>query len=191
MLRRFAVQLRAVQLKGNTLHGHASVFGVHADLGDGTVERMGPTAFDAVLEDEATDPRALWNHDPSQLLGRQSAGTLHLRVDGDRGLAYAVDLPDTSYARDLRVLVERGDLDGASFGFIPGEVVRDRTEDGRPRVTHTSVAELLDVSPVTYPAYQGASTALRMRPMTFDRPTLTRVRSQTALVRHRIREARP
>lgn len=186
MLRRLSVQLRAVTIKGNTLHGHAAVFGQHADMGDGTVERLGTTAFDVVLDDAETDARALWNHDVNRVLGRQRSGTLSLSLDGD-GLAYAVELPDTSYARDLRVLVDRGDIDGASFGFIPGEVVRDSAPDGRPRVTHTSVAELVDVSPVTYPAYSGATTALRA--MTFQRPRLHRVRSQTALVRHRVRKA--
>lgn len=188
MLRRFAVQLRGAKLKGRTLYGHASVFGQYAEVDGATVENLAPTAFTAVLADPDTDVRALWNHDARLLLGRQGAGTLRLDVDAE-GLPYEVDLPDTSYADDLAVLVRRGDLDGASFGFIPGEMARSRTEDGRTLITHTSVAGLVDVSPVTFPAYAGASTALRH--LTFDRPGTRRIRTQHALIRDRVRRANP
>ena len=154
---RFQVEFRST-LDGDTLRGHASVFGQMARL-PGHYERMAPQAFSAVLDRTDTDARALVNHDPNLLLGRQSAGTLRLKADGD-GLAFEVDLPDTSYARDLRVLVNRGDLTGASFAFIPGEDDWS-TVNGRQVRTHTSVAELLDVSPVTYPAYSGTDVALR------------------------------
>ncbi len=188
-LRRFAVQLRGATMKGRTLYGHASVFGQFAEVDGATVEEMDPAAFDAVLADPATDARALWNHESRLLLGRQGAGTLRLDVDAE-GLPYEVDLPDTSYADDLAVLVRRGDLDGASFGFIPGTMRRGRTEDGRTLVTHTSVAALVDVSPVTFPAYAGASTALRH--LTFrPGPGTRRLRTQAAMIRHRVREARP
>lgn len=157
-MQRFGVQLRAA-MDGNTLVGHGAVFGQTARIG-GTWERLAPSAFDDVLADPATDVRALINHDPQFLLGRQSAGTLRLNVDND-GLAFEVDLPDTSYANDLRALVERGDLDGASFGFVPGDDMFDRAPDGRQRRTHTNVSALVDVSAVTFPAYEGAGVALR------------------------------
>ncbi len=187
-LHTIAVELRAVGVRGRTLHGHAAVYGQDAELDDATVEQLAPGAFDVVLDDPATDARALWDHDTRMLLGRQGAGTLRLHADGD-GLAYAVDLPRTSYAEDLIELVRRGDVTGASFAFVPGEVERGRTSDGRTRITHTSVAQLLDVSPVTYPAYRGATTALRSRvPVIND----LRVRSQMIMLRHRVRrEVRP
>lgn len=153
-LARVVVQCRS-EISGNKLGGYAAVFGIEADLGWMGRERLAPSAFDSALRN--SDVRALWNHDPQYLLGRQSAGTLRLSVDST-GLAYEVDLPDTSYARDLRVLVERGDLVGASFGFVPGESTWD---DDRTVRTHTSVAELIDVSPVTYPVYPEASTEAR------------------------------
>lgn len=155
---RYSVELRA-EVAGGVLRGHAAVFGQTAAL-PGHYEQLAPTAFDSALRSKGTDTRALLNHDPSLLLGRQSAGTLRLSADS-QGLAFEVDLPNTSYANDLRELVSRGDLTGASFGFIPGEDEWDRAPDGRQRRTHTSVAELIDVSPVTFPAYSGASVALR------------------------------
>lgn len=186
MLHRIAVELRGATIRGRTLHGHAAVFDQDAEIDGATVEALAPGAFDAVLADELTDVRALWNHDSRLLLGRQRAGTLRVSTDRD-GLPYAVDLPATTYADDLIELVRRGDLDGASFGFVPGEVERTRTDDGRTRLVHRSVAQLVDVSPVTFPAYAGASAALRHR----QHRDPIRVRSQMIMIRHRVREARP
>ena len=155
---RFHAQIRST-LDGNTLRGHAAVFGQMARL-PGHYEQLASSAFDGVLDRSDTDVRALMNHDPSMLLGRQSSGTLRLKVDGD-GLAFEVDLPDTSYANDLRVLVGRGDLTGASFGFVPGDDEWSNGPGGRQVRTHTRLAELVDVSPVTFPAYDGTDVSLR------------------------------
>ena len=96
----------------------------------------------------------------SDLLGRQSSGTLRLGIDS-QGLEFDVDIPNTSYGADIRELVGRGDLTGASFGFVPGEDDWSRTRDGRQLRTHTSVSRLVDVSVVSFPAYEGASVMLR------------------------------
>lgn len=177
---RYSVQLRS-RLDGNTLHGHASVFGQLAQV-PGGYEQIAPSAFNAVLDRSDTDARALINHDPNLLLGRQSSGTLRLKADGD-GLAFEVDLPDTSYAADLRALVARGDLTGASFAFIPGEEEWTTAPDGMQLRTHTAVSALLDVSAVTYPAYETAGVALRF--IDFGRPSgrdrLVRARARVLL----------
>jgi hypothetical protein len=178
---RFGVELRA-EMQGDTLRGHAAVFETRARIRNGW-EDVDRHAFDAVLAARDTDVRALINHQPSMLLGRQSAGTLRLSVDS-QGLPFEVDLPNTSYANDLRVLVERGDLDGASFGFVPGDDRFTRSSDGRTLRTHTSVKALLDVSAVTYPAYDGADVALRHYELSSPDG-----RSQLILARHRARTA--
>ena len=169
-MNRFFVETRA-ELAGNTLRGYAAVFDGTAKVGGG-YERIAPSAFDAVLE--RADPRALINHNPSLVLGRRSAGTLRLSADS-RGLAFEVDLPDTTYARDLRELVERGDLAGASFGFKPGKDEMSRAPDGKQVRTHTEVSDLVDVSAVTYPAYEG--TSLMLRHIDFSRVTRPRMRA--------------
>lgn len=159
-LQRFGVELRAeIQDDGRTLVGRAAVFGQLANLGR-HYEQIERRAFDRVLADESTDVRALFNHNPNMLLGRQSAGTLRLRAT-DQGLDFELDLPDTSYASDLRALVERGDVTGASFGFIPGEDTWLRARDGRRIHSHTSVAGLRDVSPAPFPTYEGTEVYLR------------------------------
>lgn len=178
---RLTCELRA-EITGDRLAGHAAVFDQLADL-PGHYEALATGAFDAVLADDDTDARALVDHQTHMVLGRQSAGTLRLSVD-KRGLAFEVDLPETSYARDLRALVDRGDITGASFGFVPGDDEWSKAPDGRALRTHTRVARLFDVSPVTFPAYQGAGVALRK--ITFGRAAV--VRSQLIRARARVHQ---
>lgn len=158
-IRQFRAALQS-EVKGNTLIGHAAVFDQVADLGQFGLEELARSAFDDVLASPETDVRALYNHDPNHLLGRQSSRTLRVGTDSS-GLEFELDLPDTSTGRDVRVLAERGDLTGASFAFIPGADEFRNLDGGRRVRRHTSVAGLLDVSPVTFPAYEGASVALR------------------------------
>lgn len=177
---RFGVELRA-EVAGDTLAGHAAVFDQVARV-PGHYERLDRSAFDRVLE--TSDARFLVNHNPDHVLGRQGAGTLRLRTD-DVGLAFEVDLPDTQIARDVRELVRRGDLDGGSFGFVPGDDTWTLAPDGVQLRTHTSIDRLLDASIVTYPAYAGTDMVLRA--LTFA--AIPAGRSQLVRARARIREA--
>jgi HK97 family phage prohead protease len=139
--------------------GYAAVFGKRSHNLGGFVEVVAPTAFSKTIKE--ADVVALRDHDPSKVLGRVSSGTLRLSVD-EVGLAYEVDLPDTTDGRDLAILLERRDIIGSSFGF---RVTADgdewtETEDGFPLRVLTNVA-LRDISPVTYPAYPDTEAALR------------------------------
>lgn len=157
---RYLVECRA-SLDGDKLIGHGAVFNQRAQV-PGGYEQLATAAFDEVLAREDTDAVSLTNHDPHYLLGRQSAGTLQLRTDED-GLVFEVDLPDTSYANDLRKLVARGDMKGASFGFIPdtSKSTWTRAADGVSVHTINAVSHLRDIGPVTFPAYSGTGVALR------------------------------
>ena len=176
-MNRLFAELRAAEVTGNMLAGHAAVFGQTAQIRGG-YEAIAPGAFDEVLA-RGDDVVALRDHNPELLLGRTKSGTLRLGVDED-GLAFEVDLPDTAYARDVRELVARGDLNGASFGFLPGRDELGTAPDGRQLRTHTSVKRLLDVSVVAMPAYDGTSVTLRH--LTFPAPDR---RSQLIRARHR------
>jgi HK97 family phage prohead protease len=138
------------------LVGHAARFGeLSTDLG-GFRERISQEAFRATMK--SGDCRALWNHDSRLLLGRASKGTLKLSEDRD-GLVCDIQLPDTSYARDLAAIIRRGDLDGMSFGF---RVIRDEWEQvGSENIRTLKEVELQDVSPVTFPAYPQTDVAMR------------------------------
>jgi HK97 family phage prohead protease len=59
---------------------------------------------------------------PDLELRRLELSAAELRVVSDDGkpkrlLKVDIELPDTTVGRDVAVLVERGDLDGMSFGF--------------------------------------------------------------------------
>lgn len=183
-MNRLHTELRAAEITGNTLAGHAAVFGQVASIRGG-YEALAATAFDEVLTRD-DDVVALRDHNPELLLGRTRAGTLRLSTDRD-GLVFEVDLPDTAYAHDVRELVRRGDLAGASFGFIPGRDELGHAPDGKQLRTHTSISKLIDVSVVAIPAYDGTDVALRH--VEFDLPS-TRARSQAIRVHHRARYTR-
>jgi len=142
---------------GSMAVGYASVFDSTSHNLGGFVERVAPGAFKKTLGEQ--DVVGLWNHDQSALLGRVSAGTLRLEEDG-HGLRYEIDLPDTTLGRDLAVSLGRGDVVGSSFGFRTIEDAWGETDSGFPLRTLREVA-LVDVSPVTTPAYPESAVALR------------------------------
>lgn len=137
--------------------GYAAVFNsLSEDLG-GFKEQIKPGAFRSAIE--KSDTVALFNHDSNIVLGRKSAGTLELKED-KKGLWMEITPPDTQAARDLMTSIERGDIKQQSFGFIVDSDSWE-TREGQEIRTIESVSELLDVSPVTYPAYPDTSVALR------------------------------
>lgn len=142
--------------------GHAAVFERHSqDLG-GFVERVAPGAFAKTIRE--ADVRALFNHDPNMILGRSRGGMGTLRLAEDRqGLSYEVSLDRRqSYANDLAIAIERGDVTQSSFGFRTISDSWSRTDSGYPLRTLTEVSlNNGDVSPVTYPAYLDADVAAR------------------------------
>src|ERR1700723_2169943 len=79
---------------------------------------------DLILPDPiqfADDLKADFNHNPDYILGRMRAGTLKVSTDA-RGVFMDTNPPDTTWARDLKVSIERGDIDQGSFSFrvLPG-----------------------------------------------------------------------
>lgn len=140
-----------------TLVGYAAVFNERSlDLG-GFTEIVLPGAFTESLK-RGDDVRALIGHDPRLIVGRRSAETLRIEEDA-KGLRYEIDLPDTTAGRDVLESVKRRDLDGSSFGF---RTVKDdwKRLDG-VYVRELIEAEVVDVGPVTYPAYTGTTAEAR------------------------------
>ena len=140
--------------------GYAAVFDKLSELMWGIQEKIAPGAFKNALK--KSDARALFNHDPNIVLGRKSAKTLTLKED-DKGLYMKVSPPDTAYVRDVVLTpIKRGDIKEQSFAF---SVKKDRWEEDHDKklVTRTilEIAELYDVSPVTYPAYPDTTVAVR------------------------------
>lgn len=163
-------------VEGNTLSGIAHAYGQRT-LVNGRWVEFAKGSFDEALR--RADVRAFVNHNTDMLLGRQSNGTVRLASEAD-GLHYAIDLPDTSYARDLKTMVDRGDLNEMSFGIFPGAAKRGTASDGKTVITHVAVKEIFDVSPVSLPAFAGTSVELHSASAQGES-----VRSQTARARAR------
>jgi len=150
------LEVRKAKDGKRTITGHAAVFNKIAD-GGWFREQVAPGAFkDSIGKD---DVRALWNHDPNFVLGRNTAGTLRLTED-ERGLAIEIDPPDTQAARDLLVSIERGDVSQMSFGFTTVRDSWERNKDDKDLRTLEKV-QLWDVSPVTFPFYKDTDVAVR------------------------------
>lgn len=149
--RRFTTGEVEVRSHGSsvTIEGHAAVFDKLSQNLGGFVERVSKGAFTKTIRE--SDVRALWNHDENFVLGRNVSGTLRLSQD-ESGLYYEITPPDTTYARDLQVVMERGDVNQSSFAFYTIHDDWGVTAQDFPLRDLREVS-LVDVSPVTYPAY--------------------------------------
>jgi uncharacterized protein len=141
------------------LAGYAALFNTASDDLGGFTEVIMPGAFRGAIP--KSDIRALFNHDPNFVMGRNKAGTLTVAED-NRGLSMEVTPPDVQWVRDLLVSVERGDIDQMSFGFRVAKGGDEwlYTDDAVTR-TITEIEELFDVAVVTYPAYPDTDVAVR------------------------------
>ncbi len=149
------------------LGGYAAVFNQETIIEgrDGVRwrEKIAPSAFtDAIGRDDVI---AAVNHDSKMVLGRSRKGTLTLTSDA-HGLRYDVTLPNTTLAKDTVENVRNGNLSGSSFRFTTGKgdirVVKEsgRSADDLPLIVVERV-KLIDVGPVTFPAYEGTTVSMR------------------------------
>jgi HK97 family phage prohead protease len=142
---------------GMTFAGYAARFNARSEY-MGFYESIAPGAFTRTLKSR-NEIKAFVNHDTNMVIGSTRAGTLRLTQD-DKGLLAEIDLPDTSYGRDLSVSVKRGDASGMSFGFNVPKGGDTWSDDGQQR-TLNEIA-LAEVSPVTgFPAYRQTSASVR------------------------------
>ena len=124
------------------------------------IERIAPGAFKRSLKSR-NDVKLLWNHDSSMVLGSTRAGTLTLTEDA-HGLKVDATLPDTSAGRDARVLIQRGDVTGFSFGFTVPKGGDTWNEDGTERTLNS--VRLMEVSTgVAFPAYPTTNGTAQVR----------------------------
>ena len=152
------LEIRAgTETEPTTISGYAIKFNSVTKIGDWFREVIRP---EAVPDDIQTqDIRALWNHNSDFPLGRTKNDSLTLEKD-EKGLRFTITPPDTSWGRDALESVKRGDVSGMSFGFF---VIKDKwtEETGKTPLRELLSVDLLEVSPVTFPAY--ASTSAKVR----------------------------
>lgn len=153
--RRSVAELRADASK---IVGYAIVFDTRSrDLG-GFCEVVRSQAV-SLSPGDNDDVVALYNHDPGAVLGRTPA-TLQLRKDA-RGLAFELSPANTTAGRDAFELVRRGDIAGASFGFLT-------RKDAWKKDAGITIRELLDIdiaeiSLTAFPCYAATDVSVAQR----------------------------
>lgn len=159
-------EVRAIREEGKPtkIGGYAAPFNSQSEDLGGFREVISPGAFlDTIAKD---DIRGLVNHETRLVIGRMSAGTLKLWED-NRGLGFENLLPNTSYANDLLESLSRGDITGMSFRFYVPTPTDERwarfnmPQGGQGWIRTILRATLIEVSPVTFPAYSGSEVGMR------------------------------
>jgi HK97 family phage prohead protease len=155
------VQVQDLELREEgstrTFAGYAAVFNSDSEPLP-FIEQIRPGAFERTLSSR-NQIKMFVNHEDTMVLASTRAGTLRLSED-NRGLKVEADMPETSYARDLSVLMQRGDVDSMSFGFHVPRGGDEWSDDGQRR--YLNEIALREVSVVTgFPAYEATSATIR------------------------------
>lgn len=177
----FEVRTKETEDGKRTLTGYAAVFNSPSEDLGGFVEYIRQGAFGAAIP--KSDVRALYNHNSDILPLGRTPETLRLTED-ERGLLVEIDLPDTQFAKDLAVSIDRGDINQMSFGFsvLPdGEEWKQDESSGAVVRTLTNISELFDVSPVVYPAYPDTAVAVRSMERHFPKVPMNKIRAKIKL----------
>jgi len=186
------IQVRSVDADTGTVEvtGMPIVYGVPYSVRDFLgeyKETMAPGAAAAVLSRPDLDCRLLINH-TGLPLARTTAGTLHL-TDPPQGVSMRATLNARRHdVNDLVEAIRDGSITQMSCGFV---VDRDTWTADESKREIRSLRELVDVSPVTYPASPTTSIQLAERMATAFRAVqsdLTPARLQRAF--HIARELR-
>lgn len=161
----FEVRAEQDEEQGSIITGRPIVYDSRTDLG----------WFDEIIEagalDKAdlTDVRFLVNHDTSRIplaRSRRNNGnsTMMLTVDSE-GMEIKVNLDteNNSEARALYSAVERNDITGMSFMFSVRDEKWEDIDSEHPTRRITQIGTVVEVSAVTFPAYQSTEIYARSK----------------------------
>ena len=152
-------ELRQVESgDGMTFTGYAAVFNSPSEPLP-FIEKIAPGAFRRSLR-ARNDIKLLWNHDTGSVLGSTRAGTLKLEED-NYGLRVTAVLPDTTLGRDVRTLIQRGDVNAMSFGFSVPQGGDSWNTEGTERTLKS--VRIHEVSVVAFPAYTSTAGTTSVR----------------------------
>lgn len=143
------------------ISGIGAVVGVTTDLGYCEEE----IAADAFKDADISDVLICFNHDVDTILGRSSAGTAVVSIDGGGNLVYSANKLDTlnpEIQAPIRY-IQRGEVSKSSFMFeIAEETWSDSNVYGRfMKRTITKVGKVYETGPVTLPAYNETESYAR------------------------------
>lgn len=140
------------------LTGYAALFDSPSKNLGGFVENIAPGAFDRALREKQV-VRFTFNHSADHVLARNDNGSLSLATDS-KGLKFKAQLnPNIQQHRDLFEACKSGLYNECSFAFTVAPAGQLWSSDGAQRTLLD--VDLLDVSLVATPAYEGTSAAAR------------------------------
>lgn len=165
MQRMFNFEIRAENNEqyGDYITGRPIVYNSKTDMGwfDEIIDRG------ALDETDLRDVRFLVNHNTDMVpLARSrnnnANSTMQMSVDAN-GMSIRVNLDteNNSDAKNLYSAVSRGDIDGMSFMFSIDEETWDNLESEHPTRHIVRIGQVLEVSAVTFPAYEETEISAR------------------------------
>ena len=164
--RNYDFQIRAEkdEKRGNIIVGRPIVYGSKTDIGGMFAEVI---EKGALKKTNLEDVRFLVNHDQSKIpLARSRRNsknsTMQLLVD-DEGMEIMVelDVENNTESRNLYSAIERGDITGMSFMFGINEEKWEGLDTDYPTRHILSISTVVEVSAVTFPAYEATSISAR------------------------------
>lgn len=160
----FEIRAEKDEKQGNIIVGRPIVYNSKTDIGGMFAEII---EKGALKKTNLEDVRFLVNHDQSKIpLARSRRNsknsTMQLKVDDD-GMQIKVELDteNNTEARNLYSAIERGDITGMSFMFAIDEEKWEDLDSDYPTRHILSISTVVEVSAVTFPAYQDTSISAR------------------------------
>lgn len=160
----FEIRAEKDEKQGNIIVGRPIVYNSKTDIGGMFAEII---EKGALKKTNLEDVRFLVNHDQSKIpLARSRRNsknsTMQLIVDDD-GMQIKVELDteNNTEARNLYSAIERGDITGMSFMFAIDEEKWEDLDSDYPTRHILSISTVIEVSAVTFPAYQDTSISAR------------------------------
>ena len=164
-IRNLDFEIRAEQNEqhGNYITGRPIVYDARTDIGpwDEVIDRG------ALDNTDLKDVRFLINHNIDMIPLARSRNnnensTMQIGFD-DMGMYFRanLDIENSPKAQDYYAAVRRGDMDKMSFMFVIGEDKWEDLETDHPLRTITSIERIVEISAVTFPAYEGTSISAR------------------------------
>lgn len=152
--------------QGAIITGRPIVYGSRTNLGLFD-EIIMPGALDKA---DLTDVRFLVNHDVSKIplaRSRRNTGNSTMRLSVDEygmNLDWVrLDVENNAESRSLYSAVQRGDITGMSFMFSVARDEWDELESDHPTRRILEIASVVEVSAVTFPAYQATEIYARSK----------------------------
>ncbi len=154
------MDIREAENGNPIIEGYFAKFNEFYEICTGWKEKISPGAFDEYLA-KNSEVKVLWNHDSNIVLGSRSNGTAVFRAD-EIGLYGIVELnKNDSDAMNALARIRRRDVTHCSFGFDIKTRERTYEEDGTMVDDIKAVSPLYEVSPCTFPAYEGTEIYAR------------------------------